>query len=508
MSKLPLVEGVLKYIKENNTLFCMPGHKGGKGFRETATGRELYKNFIKGDITEVDGLDNLHNAEGIIKEAQECLAQFYESKKSYFLVNGSSSGNLAMIFSSFNEGDKIIVERNCHKSIFNGIMLRKLKPVYIKNKINKKYDAPLSIEEEHYFRVLEENSDAKGIIITYPNYYGVCPNLSFIIREAKKRNMKVLVDSAHGAHFGVCKGLPESAVKLGADMVVMSSHKTLPSLTQTAYLHVREGIDLEKVEFYLSVFLSTSPSYMLMSSMDYARFHLEEYGERDYTRLLELAEVYREKINKIKGFHVLGRKDMHKEDIDLSRYVINLEKGYSASKFSKYLRDKNIQAEMNDNQNVILIFSPFNNEGDFKKLYKVIKECPLCSLKQEYYNILNHNIPESKLAPFEVLNSKSKDTSLLDAVGKICAKAIVPYPPGVPLVMMGEIIDEDIIGMIKYYLKNRTDVIGVTKDSGELRVESGEGKENSGELRVENGELKRYGEYRKDIEWKVKVIEE
>lgn len=494
MSKLPLVEGVLKYIKENNTLLCMPGHKGGKGFRETAIGRELYENFIKGDITEVDGLDNLHNAEGIIKEAQEYLAQLYGSKKSYFLVNGSTSGNLAMIFSSFNEGDKIIVERNCHKSIFNGIMLRKLKPVYIKNKINKKYDAPLSIEEEYFLCMLEENSDAKGILITYPNYYGVCPDLNFIIREAKKRNMKVLVDSAHGAHFGVCKELPESAVKLGADMVVMSCHKTLPSFTQTAYLHVGEGVDLDKVEFYLSVFLSTSPSYMLMSSMDYARFYLEEHGEEDYTRILNLSEVYRDKINKIEGFHVLGREDMYKEDIDLSRYVINLEKGYSASKFSKYLREKNIQAEMNDNQNVILIFSPFNKEEDFKKLYKAIKECPLDSLKQEYYNILNYNIPQSKLAPFQVLNSKSKEISLQDAVGRICAKSIVPYPPGVPLVMMGEIIDEDIIGMIKYYLENGTDVIGVTKDSGELKMESQE-------LKIDKEDIENIG-------WKVKVIEE
>lgn len=172
--KLPLVEGVLKYIKENNIRFSMPGHKGKIGFNSTEIGRELYKNFIDMDITEVEGVDNLHNAEGIIKEAEEALAKFYGSKRSYFLVNGSTSGNLTMIFSTFNEGDKVIVERNCHKSIFNGIILRKLKPVYIKNKINLKYDAPLSIDEEHFLHVLDENRDAKGIIITYPNYYGVC----------------------------------------------------------------------------------------------------------------------------------------------------------------------------------------------------------------------------------------------------------------------------------------------------------------------------------------------
>ncbi|MCY6370269.1 aminotransferase class I/II-fold pyridoxal phosphate-dependent enzyme [Clostridium ganghwense] len=470
MSKLPLVRGVLKYIKENNILFCMPGHKGGKGFMRTAMGREIYENLINSDITEVEGLDNLHNAEGIIKEAQECLSQFYGSKKSYFLVNGSTSGNLTMIFSSFNEGDKIIVERNCHKSIFNGIILRKLKPIYIKNKINEKYDAPLSIDEEHFLRVLEQNSDAKGIVVTYPNYYGVCPDLSFIIKEAKKRNMRVLVDSAHGAHFGVCEGLPKNAVELGADMVVMSSHKTLPSFTQTAYLHVGEGVDIDKVEFYLSMFLSTSPSYMFMCSMDYARFYLQEYGKEDYKRFLEIADVYRHKINKIKGFHVLGIEDINKEDIDLSRYVINLERGYSASIFSNYLRANKIQAEMNDNQNVVLIFSPFDKEEDLKRLYEVIRECPLESLKKEYYNILNYNIPQSKLAPFEVVNKNFKEINLGKSEGKICGEAIVPYPPGVPLVMMGEIIDKKNIDMIKYYLKNGTDVIGVKKINGEWKI--------------------------------------
>ena len=164
MSRLPLVEGVLKYIKEKNISFCMPGHKGGLGFLKTNARKELYENFIKGDITEVDGVDNLHHPEGIIKESQQLLSEYYGSTKSYFLVNGSTSGNLAMIFSCFNEGDKIIVERNCHRSIFNAIIMRKLKPVYIKNKIHYKYDAPFPIDKEHFFSLIKENKDAKGII--------------------------------------------------------------------------------------------------------------------------------------------------------------------------------------------------------------------------------------------------------------------------------------------------------------------------------------------------------
>ncbi|QGU93823.1 aminotransferase class V-fold PLP-dependent enzyme [Clostridium bovifaecis] len=472
MSKLPLVEGVLNYIQENNIRFAMPGHKGKIGFSTTAIGRELYKNFIDIDITEVEGVDNLHNAEGIIKEAEEYLAKLYGSEKAYFLVNGSTSGNLAMIFSTFNEGDKVIIERNCHKSIFNGVILRKLNPVYVKNKINFKYDAPLSIDEEHFLHVLEANKDAKGIIVTYPNYYGICPNLRFIIHEAKKRNMKVLVDSAHGAHFGISKELPESAVSLGADMVVMSSHKTLPSLTQTAYLHLANTVDIDRVRFYLNMFLSTSPSYMLMCSMDYGRFYLEEYGEEDYKKLINIANKYREKINRLKGIHVIGKEDFKYVGgaIDLSRYVINLEKRYNARKLLRYLRCNKIQAEMNDNQNVVLIFSPFNTEEEFERLYQVLKDCHMDNLKDEYYNISNYNIPESRLLPYEVIDKNKEYISLEDAKGEICAEAIVPYPPGIPIVTLGEVIGQEAITIIEYYLNSGVEVLGITNVDGKRKV--------------------------------------
>lgn len=465
MAKLPLITGVLNYIKENNIRFCMPGHKGGSGFKTTKIGRELYQNFVNGDITEVEGLDNFHNPKGIIKESQQCLSDFYGSKKSYFLVNGSTSGNLTMIFSSFNEGDKIIVERNCHKSIFNGIILRKLKPIYIKNKINHKYNAPLSIDEEHFLHILEEHSDAKGIIVTYPNYYGICPNLEFIVKEAKKRNIKVLIDSAHGAHFGIINELPKSALELGANMVVMSAHKTLPSLTQTAYLHIGDSVNVDSVELYLNMFLSTSPSYMLMCSMDYARFYLEERGKEDYKKLIEITKKYKDKINRIDAMHIIGKEDLEDEklEIDLTRYVINLDKRYSASKLSEYLKENKIQVEMNDSHNVVLIFSPFNTEDEFIRLYNVLKSCNLDNIKSDYYNILNYNIPVAKLMPYEVINKNRKSVELKASEGKICAQAIVPYPPGIPLVNLGEVIDKDIISATEYYLENKIDVIGLSK---------------------------------------------
>ena len=470
MSQLPLVEGVLKYLKENNRLFCTPGHRGGNGFN-TPVGMELIKNLANCDLTEVEGLDNLQHPDGIIKDSGNLLSRYYCSKKSYFLVNGSTSGNLAMLFAAFNEGDKIIVERNCHKSIFNGILIRKLRPIYIKNKIDKNFNAPLSIDIDHFNKIIEENKDAKGILITYPNYYGVCSNLKEIISRAKFYNMTVLVDSAHGAHFGSYEGLPESAVKLGANAAVMSAHKTLCSFTQSAYLHINDGIDMEKIEFYINLFSSTSPSYLLLCSMDYARFHLETYGKSDYKKLLDRINGYRVKINEIKHLKVLDDRiiDDNISAVDLSRLVINLEEPYSAYKFLNYLREMKIQAEMSDGNNVVLIFTPFNEESDLESLYNAIIHCDFSKIINESYSkILICDFPKQAYNSYEVLEMNKSYIEIDKALDYICGENIIPYPPGIPIIMMGEIIDKSVISMVKYYIDNNSDILGV-KD-GKIKV--------------------------------------
>lgn len=465
MSRLPLVEGLLKYVKENNIPFSMPGHKAGRGLNYTKEGIELLNNIVSCDVTEVDGLDNLHNPDGIIKESLELLSNFYNSQKSYFLINGSTSGNLAMIFSNFNEGDKIIVERNCHRSIYNGIIMRKLKPIYIKNKINYKYDAPFSIDKEHFSCIIREHNDAKGIIITYPNYYGICCDLSYIVNEAKKYNMKVLVDSAHGAHFKANEKLPKDALELGCDMVVESSHKTMPSFTQTAFLHVNHGIDTEKVDFYISSFLSTSPSYMLMASMDYGRFFLETYGRDAYDKLIDLCEEYRIKINKLENFHIISKEDLYSDiDLDKTRYIINVKSGYSGHKLLEYLREEKIQCELSDARNVVAIFSPFNDRMDFEALYRALDKCNIENLRENRIEALEQEIPEIRLFPHEVMEKKKIKVNINSSLNKICGTSIVPYPPGIPLVMPGEIINKDIIKSINYYIENHVTILGVEEN--------------------------------------------
>lgn len=467
MSKLPLVDGILNYIEEDNLPLSMPGHKNGRAFNFTLEGKNFLSKLIECDITEVEGVDNLHKPEGIIKESLDLLSRFYDSKKSYFLVNGSTSGNLAMIFANFNEGDKIIVERNCHRSVYNGIIMRKLNPIYIKNNLDKKYEVPFPIGNEDIFTVLKKHSDAKGILLTYPNYYGICCDLESIIKEAKKYGMKVLIDSAHGAHFKANSNLPKDALEFGCDMVVESSHKTLPSFTQTAFLHVNNNVDVEKIDFYVSAFLSTSPSYMLMASMDYGRFYLEEYGQVAYDSLISLCDQFRDKINQIKGFHIIGKEDILKGmNLDKTRYIINVEEGYSGHKLLDYLRKNKIQCELSDSRNVLAIFSPFNDKEDFQYLYEVLKSCDLNELKEENkVDILEYSIPKVKLLPYEVMEKKEEKEYFKKCKGKICKEAIVPYPPGIPLVMPGEIIDNEIIKCIEYYLENKMTILGIKNEN-------------------------------------------
>jgi arginine/lysine/ornithine decarboxylase len=294
--------------------------------------------------------------------------------------------------------------------------------------------------------------------------------------------MKILVDSAHGSHFGVHENLPESAVKLGADMIVTSTHKTLASLTQTSYLHINSGQDIKKTDFYVSALLSTSPSYLFLCAMDYARFYLNKYGNDGYGIILDISSHYRDKINEIDGIHILGKEDIkilnedinkNKQindsiygidtimDIDTTRYVINLEKGYSGHLLLDYLKRHRIQAEMSDSSNVVLIFSPFNEEREFEKLYEVLRICNLDELKDKYTNLVNLDIPEIALLPYEVMEKEKEYVDLKESLGRISAVNIVPYPPGVPILTMGEVINKNSLDAIVYCKDNCVDILGI-----------------------------------------------
>lgn len=467
MAKTPIIDALLEYTKEKNAPFSMPGHKGGRGMFEKYSHKNLKNMIIDMDITEVEGLDNLHKAEGIIKESEELLSNLYGSEKSYFLVNGSTSGNLAMIFSAFNEGDKVIVERNCHRSIFNSIVLRKLKPVYVDNIIDDSYNAPVTINMEHFFETLDNNTDAAGVIVTYPNYYGIACDLERIVYACKRLNMMVLVDCAHGAHFGISEMLPENPLKLGADIVVMSAHKTLPSLTQTAFLHVSNRRKIKELDFYVSVFSTTSPSYIFLAAMDYCRAYMEEYGREDFEKCIHMVKKYSKIINAETVFNVMNQEDIsricspYNVKLDKSRMVINCGKRLDGFKITEYLRKCGVQCEMSDGSNIVLIAAPFNSKEDYDKLVNALKNIEEKRFTCNKIVLKVNRMPTQKLAPYEAVDMESNYVPLGEALGQIAAANIVPYPPGIPIVVMGEVIDKNSLGIINYYVNEGTTILGL-----------------------------------------------
>ena len=458
-NKTPLLDEVLKYKKEENLIFSMPGNKCGKVFLKDNIGKEFVDTMGYLDITEVDPLDNLHAPEGIILEAQQLLAKTYGVKKAYFMVNGSTGGNLCSIFAAFNEGDEVLVERNCHKSIYNGLILRKLKVKYIEPLIDEKLGIFLPPDKKNIYDAIEQCENLKGIILTYPSYFGITYDIEEVLLDLKKRGLKIVVDSAHGAHFIANNKLPKAIYGI-PDYVVLSAHKTLPALTQGSYL--LSNTDDNDVEFYLNTFMTTSPSYLIMSSLDYARYYLDEYGYDEYERLINKAEKYRSIINSLNKVHIISKEDLAEDyDIDKSRYIVTVSKEYSGHKLLEYLREQGIQCEMSFASGVVLLLSPINDDDDFKKLLKSFENLQLKDIRQDNYSKYYSFIPKKVLEPYEVLKKECKYIKINEADKNIACEAIIPYPPGIPLLCPGEVITKEAIDIIDDYISNNRSVIGI-----------------------------------------------
>lgn len=458
-NKTPLLDEVLKYKKEENLIFSMPGNKCGKVFLKDNIGKEFVDTMGYLDITEVDPLDNLHAPEGIILEAQQLLAKTYGVKKAYFMVNGSTGGNLCSIFTAFNEGDEVLVERNCHKSIYNGLILRKLKVKYIEPLIDEKLGIFLPPDKKNIYDAIEQCENLKGIILTYPSYFGITYDIEEVLLDLKKRGLKIVVDSAHGAHFIANNKLPKAIYGI-PDYVVLSAHKTLPALTQGSYL--LSNTDDNDVEFYLNTFMTTSPSYLIMSSLDYARYYLDEYGYDEYERLINKAEKYRSIINSLNKVHIISKEDLAEDyDIDKSRYIVTVSKEYSGHKLLEYLREQGIQCEMSFASGVVLLLSPINDDDDFKKLLKSFENLQLKDIRQDNYSKYYSFIPKKVLEPYEVFKKECKYIKINEADKNIACEAIIPYPPGIPLLCPGEVITKEAIDIIDDYISNNRSVIGI-----------------------------------------------
>lgn len=323
LKKTGLLDRLIEYGNTDAYPFHMPGHKRQAG----AEFAKRFPNPYSIDITEIDGFDNLHHPEGILKESMEWAAEIYEADRTYYLVNGSSSGILSAICGTTNNSDTILMSRNSHKSAYHGVFLNHLRAMYIYPQFLEDCCAQGGLLPDEIEDMLKTHVEISAVFVVSPTYDGIVSDIKTIAKTCHNYKIPLIVDEAHGAHFRYGEELPVSALELGADVVIQSVHKTLPSFTQTALLHVKKGyVDVEKIERYLSIYQSSSPSYLFMAGIENCLNYMEEAGRQKMADLTSKVLELRDKLGQLKHLKIMGREVIGNAgvyDIDITKLFIS-----------------------------------------------------------------------------------------------------------------------------------------------------------------------------------------
>lgn len=450
-NQIPLINALKACAAHPHTPFYTPGHKRGMGISPHLTDL-LGKKVFQADLTELAELDNLFTPQGVIQQAQELAADAFGAAKTWFLVNGSTCGIEAAILATCGMGDKIILPRNVHSSVISGLILSGAIPIFINPEYDKDLDIAHSITPEAVKTALEKHPDAKAVLTVYPTYYGVCGDLGAIAQITHQYNLPLLVDEAHGAHFAFHPALPITALAAGADLTVQSTHKTLGAMTQASMLHVQGNrIDIDRVSKALQLLQSTSPSYLLLASLDAARQQMAIHGESLMSRTLQLADVARTRISQIPGLSVLEisleRCSPGFMALDKTRLTVNVaDLGLTGFAAEEILDEKlGVTAEFSSLQNLTFIISLGNNQADIEQLVQGLNNLariPQLTGRWQVCKYKNDVIVGDLIciSPREAFFADSEILPLEQTQERICAEIVCPYPPGIPILMPGEII--------------------------------------------------------------------
>lgn len=456
----------LREIAERSTVsFHVPAHNGGRLFKRL--GISDYEAGILGiDTTELPDTDNLHNPQDVIMEAQQAASRIFGSDESFFLVNGTTGGIHAAIMSCVSPGDKLIMDRNSHMSAYNACMLGRIDAVYLKPSIDVQRGIPLPASEEIIEAAINANKDAKAVFLTSPTYYGDCIDIERISKAAHRHGMALIVDAAHGSHLGLSARLPSPAIRLGADIAICSLHKTLGSFTQSSMLHVKgEMADRERLRSLLRMLQSSSPSYLLMSSLEMAAFVYEKHGER---LMEELQGHIDDTAKEFECFENIKLYEGNTGIFDRTKlFVLTRATGASGYEIEELLREGyNIQPEFSTPYGVLFVSSIGNDRSDFDALRSA-----LCEIDRLRRHGSHQEIPKYPAAMPKALASissafymKKRAVPLEVSKGCISGDYIIPYPPGIPLIAPGELIGDDVIEYVTEALGMGMQVNGVGRD--------------------------------------------
>ena len=511
------------YGKSDFYPFHMPGHKRNKACVEG--------NFpIERDITEIDGFDDLHHSEGILLEAQNALSRMYGTRKSFFSVNGSTAGILTAISASVKKGGQILVARNCHKAVYHGIYLRELVPTYIYPQSDNDLGINGAISVSRVERCLEENPEIEAVLITSPTYDGVVSDVRQIAEIAHRYGIPLIVDEAHGAHFRFSDYFPVSAVDLGADVVIQSFHKTLPAMTQTAVLHLCSDRVSEKlIHRFLGIYETSSPSYILMSSLDACVAKLEKDSGRLFDEFTQNLESARRALGKCKYIRLVpapGEDNGMEDDTagtaffdyDRSKLILStLHSSLNGPELAQLLRGKyHLEVEMTTENYVLALAAVGDTREGFQRLCKAIEEidrqeaeldaksrdmtaetaagnlenetdsekkncgkcdaedCESCDKKESRSGELRNGKCACKCGPMKQLMSISKAMDapsqlclLEESAGKIAAEFVYLYPPGIPIIVPGEQITGLFTRNVRRYMEQGLNLHGLCGENNE-----------------------------------------
>ena len=487
---MPIYKKLTYIYKSEMTSFHMPGHKYGRIYEKL--GYDKYMNKLyKLDTTEIPGTDNLHNAKGIIKMSQDNTKRILfadmdpgdrDGLDLVYLVNGSTSGIEAAIMTACKSGSSIIMNRGCHQSAYNACILARVKPIFVKEDIDKENNILMGASSQAYIEAIRTNSQASAVFITRPSYYGMSQDIDEVVKLAHENKMLVIVDEAHGAHFGLSHTLPKSAVYSGADLVIQSVHKTLPSLTQTSLMiYRRDRLDTARLSSVLSMVETSSPSYLMLMSIEICYDIYEKSGLVLMQNLIN--NIYRFKRG-LKDYKVFPT-------IDPSKIFVNtIEKGINGYDFSKVLRHRyNIQVELANYSGVLFLTTIANTKSDFDKTLfamKDILERKLFGALVDFSEDLNESRKENRVGSIgsiyrskpisldlpvgipirgmdldQAFDADKEDVRIEDSLGRVGGEFVIPYPPGVAVLAPGEVIDQELIDFLIRAREMNIDINGM-----------------------------------------------
>lgn len=490
--KTPFFTKLKEYGLSHTTPFDVPGHKLGRITNDLI--EFVGQNTFLLDSNAPRGLDTLSKPTGVIKEAQALAAEAFGADHAFFLTNGTTGGIIAMIMATCRASEKIILPRNVHKSIINALIFSGAVPIFVKPDIDNQLGIANGVSFKSVKEAIDENPDAVAVLVINPTYFGLTSELEKIITYAHEKEMLVLADEAHGAQLYFSNLLPQGAITLGADIASTSMHKTGVSFTQSSLLLTKgDRVDLNKLQTTLNMIHSTSPSALLMASLDVARKQMYFEASDHIKRVLELKKEDIPKLNAIRGIEVLDEdyaKARGSIGFDETKLVIKVkELGLNGFDVYRALKDRfDIQLELAETYLVLAILTMATMKEDLDRLYNALKV-----LSDEVYDKneelkvikFNYAFPESFVRPRVAYHAPHKVIDLCDALNEVSAESIMIYPPGIPLLIPGEIISEQFLEDIAFYEENGSVIFSEFKN-GKIKVID---KENWDKLEVYIDEL-------------------